>query len=150
MTNDHATGPNSNGRKSDGRFAQGNRLSPGRPPGARGKAALLAEQLIDADCAGIVEQLVTAAKGGDVAAAKVLLDRLLPAKRDRHIEYQLSPINSAADAAAAINHILAGVGAGELTASEGDALVKMVESAAKVIEISLLEARVAALEGART
>ena len=121
----------------------------GRPPGARGKAALLAEHLIDADCAGIVSQLVVSAKGGDTAAAKVLLDRLLPAKRDRHIEYQLPPINSAADAASAINTVLVGVGSGELTASEGDGLVRMIEAAAKIIELSMLEARVAALEAAK-
>ena len=88
---DDGAGPTSNERKSDGRSAEGNRLSPGRPPGARGKAALFAEKLIDADCAGVVAKLVEAAKSGDVGAAKVLLDRLLLAKRDRLIQYELPP-----------------------------------------------------------
>lgn len=93
MTSPKEPSPDKNGRKKDGRFAAGFVANPsGRPPGARGKAALLAEQLIDADCQGIVSKMVSLAKDGDVGAARMLIDRLLPAKKiaQFNLNYSLS------------------------------------------------------------
>jgi Family of unknown function (DUF5681) len=131
-------------------FEKGRSGNPaGRPPGARGKAALLAEALVEADCAMIVTRLIEAAKAGDVGAAKVLMDRLLPAKKDRHLQFELPRIETAVDASVALNCILEGVSAGEITPAEGDSLCKLVESSARIVELALLEQRVAALETAR-
>ena len=131
-------------------FEKGRSGNPaGRPPGARGKAALLAEALVDADCEAIVAKVIEAAKAGDVAAAKILMDRLLPAKKDRHVQFELPRVETAVDAAVALNKILEGVSTGEITPTEGDALSKLVESSARIVELALLEERVAALEAAR-
>jgi hypothetical protein len=67
-----------NGRNSNGQFAKGNPGGPGNPY-ARHVARLRAS-LIEAVGDGlkdIVQGMVTAAKGGDVAAAKLLLSYLL-------------------------------------------------------------------------
>ncbi len=149
MSNEGAPEPNKSGRKKDGTFAPGHCANPsGRPPGARGKAALLAEQLIDADCNGIISKMVTLAKGGDVAAARLLIDRLLPAKKDRPIIFELPKIESGADASAALAQVLQAVGNGQLLPSEGEALSKLIESQARLTELAILEQRVAALEEA--
>lgn len=131
-------------------FEKGQSGNPaGRPRGARGKAALLAEALVEADCELIVSRLIEATKAGDVGAAKVLMDRLLPAKKDRHIQFELPRIETAVDASVALICILEGVSVGEITPAEGDSLCKLVESSARIVELALLEQRVAALETAR-
>ena len=68
-----------NGRNSKGQFAKGNPGGPGNPYARH--VALLRTSLIEAvgddGLKEIVQGMVTAAKGGDVAAAKLLLSYLL-------------------------------------------------------------------------
>jgi hypothetical protein len=47
-----------------------------------------------------------------------------------------------------MNQILEGVAQGTLTPSEGDAFAKLIESAAKISELAVLEERVRRLEEA--
>ena len=67
------------GRTSNGQFAEGNKCGTGNPYARR--VARLRSALLDAvgenGLADIVQGMVTAAKGGDVAAAKLLLSYLL-------------------------------------------------------------------------
>lgn len=66
------------GRDAGGRFAQGNKAGRGNPHHrkvARLRAALL-ERVTPDDIAAVVAALVAKAKGGDVAAIKLLLDRV--------------------------------------------------------------------------
>jgi len=74
------TDPNgANGRDANGRFAKGNPGGPG--PAFPRRVAELRAAILDAvtpaDVVDVIRALVKAAKGGDVAAAKVFLDRLL-------------------------------------------------------------------------
>ncbi len=147
MTNPKEPSPDKNGRKKDGRFAPGYVANPsGRPPGARGKAALLAEKLIDADCQGIVSKMVSLAKDGDIGAARMLIDRLLPAKKDRPIQFELPPITNGADASVALANVIHAVGSGKLLPSEAEVLSKLIEAQARLTELAILEQRVATLE----
>ena len=69
----------SSGRNSNGQFAKGNPGGPGNPYArhvARLRASLI-EAVGDDGLKDIVQGMVTAAKGGDVAAAKLLLSYLL-------------------------------------------------------------------------
>ena len=69
----------SSGRNSSGQFAKGNKCGTGNPYArhvARLRASLI-EAVGDDGLAEIVQGMVTAAKGGDVAAAKLLLSYLL-------------------------------------------------------------------------
>jgi len=71
--------PSPNGRNGAGRFAKGNPGGPGNPHAAsvaRLRAALV-EAVTPDDVAAIARALVTQAKGGDVAAVRELLNRLL-------------------------------------------------------------------------
>lgn len=68
-----------NGRSTGGRFAAGNKLAKGNPHAkrvARLRSALL-KAVSPADLRDVITALLTAAKGGDVAAARELLQRLL-------------------------------------------------------------------------
>ena len=134
-------------RKPNGKFAAGNRANPsGRPKGALNKATILAQELIDNEGELIVRKALELAKSGDSSALKLVMDRLLPPRKDKIIEFQLPQINNGQDASAAMAQVIEGVSAGELTPQEGDSLAKLIESAARLAEISILEARVAALE----
>lgn len=77
----------SNGRDAGGRFTKGNAGGPGNPFAAhvgRLRSALINAVSID-DMKAIVGALVKKAKGGDVAAAKIVLERCL----GRPIEHDL-------------------------------------------------------------
>lgn len=73
-----ANGPDGD-RDAQGRFLPGNRGGPGNPLAAR--VAKLRSALIEAvsaeDVREIVETLVRLAKGGDLGAARLILDRTL-------------------------------------------------------------------------
>ena len=58
----------------------------GRPKGARGKATILAERLLDGEAQDIIRAAINLAKSGDVAAIIwVCLDRIAPRKRHRPV-----------------------------------------------------------------
>jgi len=68
-----------NGRGPDGRFRKGNPGGPGNPHArqvARLRAALL-EAITPEDIAAVVRAMIERACAGDVAAAKVILERAL-------------------------------------------------------------------------
>lgn len=75
-----------NGRQPDGKFGPGNRAAAGRSS----KAAALRKAFLDAikveDVAAIAAKLVSAAKGGDVQCAKLILDRLGKPQPDDHAD----------------------------------------------------------------
>lgn len=67
------------GRDRNGRFARGNSGGPGNPFARRVAQlrAVMMETVSDDDMRAVVQTLLTLAKSGDVAAIKLLLDRLL-------------------------------------------------------------------------
>jgi hypothetical protein len=120
----------------------------GRPKGARGKAALLAERMFEGEAEDIIRAAIDLAKGGDAAAVRVCLDRIAPRPKDRAIAFELPPLQSAADAASALAAITAAVTAGDLTPSEAGELFKLVDGFARMLEARNFEERVARLEHA--
>src|ERR1700722_8064187 len=67
----------------------------GNPHGRRAKGLATAERLRNAlvkDLPGILEGVVKAAKGGDMAAARTILDRVLPPLKAIEIPAFLAPL----------------------------------------------------------
>ena len=118
----------------------------GKPIGARNKATALAMKILESGAADIVEMIVNAAKGGDLTAAKMVLDRLAPPVRERAISMTLPDTSTAAGISAAQGAILASVAAGELLPAEATALTGIVESRRRAVETVDLEQRIAELE----
>ena len=118
----------------------------GRPPGARNKATIIAEALLQGEAEALTRSAIEKAKDGDTAALRMCLDRLAPPSKHRTIAFELPPLASAADAASALATITAAVGAGELTPSEAGELFKLVDGFARMLEAKNLEQRVARLE----
>src|SRR5215467_13576350 len=104
--------PRNNAANTRGRpFQQDN---PGRPPGARHKATLAAEALLDGEAEGLTRKCVEMALGGDSTALRLCLDRILPARRERPVNFQILPLQSAEDAAAVMAAITRAMADGEL------------------------------------
>ena len=74
-------------RRDGGRpFRPGESGNPnGRPAGARNRVSALALKLMDADAEPVIVALIQAAKGGDVAAIKLVLERVAPLPRNRPV-----------------------------------------------------------------
>lgn len=118
----------------------------GRPRGVS-KAQQLREAIAK-DAPAIIEVLRGQALAGDVQAAKVLLERALPALKPVELPHALA-LPDGASLTDKGHAILAAAGAGELAPGQAAALLTAVGTLARVIEATELEARIKALEDAR-
>jgi len=131
-------------------FQKGQSGNPrGRPPGTRNRATRAAEALLDGEAETLTRACVTAALGGDATALRLCLERILPPRRDRPIDFRLSPVTTAAEACVALGEIVEAVSAGHLTPTEATAVAGLVDAFVKALETQDLESRIIALE-ART
>jgi len=143
--------PISNGRKADGTFVAGNNANPaGRPKGSRHKISLLAEKLMSDDVEGVVKSVVSAAKNGDMTAARLILERVSPPRKDTPISIELPDINSIDDVSTAMALVVKSAANAEIGLSEADALTKLLQGYADALHAKELEARISALEQAQT
>lgn len=113
----------------------------GRPPGSRNKVTVAIEQLLEDDAENIAAKAIELAKNGDPALMRVVLNRLSPPRKDRHIAYTLPPIESVADGLVALGAIADAVAAGELTPSEAKHLSDFIGNYVKAFEVMELEVR---------
>ena len=133
------------------RFKPGQSGNPnGRPKGARNKTTLAVEAMLDGEHEALTRKVIELAKDGDMGAMRLCMDRLAPARKDRHIEFALPKMQKASDAAEAAAAIVAAVSVGELTPSEASELTKVVECYARTLQVSDFEARLERLEKGAT
>lgn len=133
-----------NGRSSDGTFTTGNA---GRPKGARNRTTQAVMALLEGEAEALSRKAVEMALAGDSVALRLCLERLAPPRKDAPVQFQLPRMESARDAAEASGAVLEAVSIGELTPTEGAQIMTLVDSYRRTLEVTELEARVAALEG---
>jgi hypothetical protein len=131
------------GRSSDGRFAAGN---PGRIPGVKNRATRLAEVLFDGSAEEICNVVIDAAKSGDMVAARLVIERICPPRKDRPISFHLPEVETSDDSNAAMAGLISSVAAGEVTPEEGNVVASLIEKHVRIRETSDFEARLKALE----
>ena len=136
-------GRNTADRDAAGRFAVGNKASPGRPPG-RGTVAALRETLAQ-DVDKIIEVLREQALAGDAQAIRIILDRVLPSLRPIELPAVLTLPSSGtlADYARAVVQAAAD---GNLVPSQAAQIVTALAGVAKIVESTELVKRIEALE----
>src|SRR3984957_4557243 len=89
-------------RTGGGHFRKGASGNPGgRPAGARNKALLAMEALLDGEAEAITRVAVDKAKEGDTTALRLCLERILPPRKDRPVSFSLPQRGTVADAPAA-------------------------------------------------
>ena len=124
-------------------FSAGN---PGRPRGTRNKTTLAVDLLLEGEAEALTRKAVEMVLEGDTGALRLCLDRIAPARKDRHVPFALPAITTAADAVAASSALVAAVADGELTPSEASELGRLVETVIRSIELSDVQDRLAKLE----
>jgi hypothetical protein len=119
-------------------FRKGQSGNPaGRRPGT-GQTTKLREQIAKR-IPRIIEELVNKAEGGDVPAAKLLLERTLPPLRPETRQPQgPTPTDPAG--------ILRAVGEGRLPLDQAETLMDLAATAARVSELGEIQARLERLE----
>jgi hypothetical protein len=100
----------------------------GRPKGARNRATIAAETLLEGEAQALTRKAVELAKGGDTMALKLCLERILPPRKDRLVSFELPPIVSADDAAKAVGAVLDAVAAGQITPSEAVTVAGLIDA----------------------
>lgn len=101
----------------------------GRPKGARNRATLAAEALLEGEAEALTRKAVELALAGDVTALRLCMERLVPPRKERPICLDLPPINSPEDAQRAVNVVLEAVAGGQITPSEAAALCGLIDAA---------------------
>src|SRR5215472_15853542 len=91
----------------------------GRPLGARNAATMIAEQLLDGEVEAITRKVIELAKQGDLTALRLCLERIVPPRRERPVNFTLPEINSVDHATKAMAAITTAVANGELTLGSG-------------------------------
>ena len=135
------------GKKQDTRFKPGQSGNPkGKPRGAKNHATKLAEKLIDNQCEALVQKAVEMALNGDIQALKLLIERLVPARKDRPISLDLPKVQSAQDLIEAMGLVIESVGIGEIEPEQAKTLSTMLELNRRSIETAEIEERLLALE----
>ena len=114
----------------------------GRAPGS-GEVAKLRATIAE-HVPALVAVLVERALGGDVGAARLLLERVIPPLKAAEEAAPLAlPDGTLTEQGRAV---LGAVAAGELAPGQGAALLAAIGTLARVVEVDELERRIAALE----
>lgn len=114
----------------------------GRPPGT-GEVARMRSALAE-HIPQIVESLVARAVAGDTGAARLILERYMPALKPIELAQSVPiPSGGLADQGRAV---VASIASGELAVGQGASLLSAIGSLARVVEVDELIRRVEALE----
>ena len=132
--------------KRPGRWKAGESGNPaGRKPGSGEVAKMRAAMAKHVPA--LLAVLVARAMGGDIGAARLLLERTIaPLKASEETARLALPDGTLTEQGRAV---VAAVAAGELSPGQGAALLASLGSLAKLTEADELERRIAALEGTR-
>jgi hypothetical protein len=117
----------------------------GRPKGSGNRSTSALRGLIGNEAGDIIRVLVEAARGGNVSAAKILLDRILPPARTGICDVEL-PLPSEQPLAASADALICAVSNGELAPSDAALIGTLLKTRAELTDLAQLERRLANLE----
>jgi len=131
------------GRNNKGRFVPGQSGNPaGRPPAMPPE---LRQRLTEAS-ADIIEGVISAARGGDMQAARLVLERIAPVTRSTAAPVYIPELEQAATLSDKAQAVINAVARGECPPDIGATMIQALGACAKIIEIDELERRLSALE----
>ena len=90
--------------------------------------------------------LTAATQDGDMAAAKLIIDRVIPSRRGAPVSFHIRPLKAPEDCALAYADLLDDVGAGRLTPDEAQTISAIVAKRAELFPSIELAAEIAALK----
>ncbi len=132
-----------------GQFKPGQSGNPtGKPRGARHRATVAAEALLDGEAEALTRRAVELALEGDTTALRLCLERVLPPRKGRPINFTLPKMTNTGDLRAAALAILGAVSEGDISPEEAAAVAPLIEGVRKTMETDELSRRLEALEQA--
>lgn len=107
---------------------------------------MAAEVLLEGSLGRVCSRIEEEAINGNMQAAKMILERFLPPRKDRLIRLDLPEIKTQEDILSASSSIVTAVCKGEISPSEAEALSRTIDLYSKALETHELELRLQALE----
>ena len=101
---------------------------------------------MDGEGEKLARKAVDLALAGDVTALRLCLDRVAPCRRERPVNLDLPDAASVADLPAVTQAILRAIASGEIAPGEAASLATSVSSHQRSLELTEIEARLAAVE----
>jgi len=126
-------------------FEAGNTAGQGRLQGSRNKKTIFQEEL-EKDGTEIIQKIKLEALNADPTAMRLCMERLVPLAKSPNASFPLPSVDKAADLTVAISAVIEAVAEGELSAQEGEAVARIVESQRRNIEVEEFDARLRSLE----
>lgn len=131
------------GRNSQGRFVPGKSGNPaGRPPVMPPE---LRQRLTEAS-PEIIEGVISAARGGDMQAARLVLERIAPVTRSTAAPVYIPELEQATTLSDKAKAVINAVARSECPPDIGATMIQALGACAKIIETDELERRLSALE----
>lgn len=106
----------------------------------------MAQSLLENDVEAICTRLLIEAKEGNIQAIKIVMDRILPARKELPMALDLPEIKTPTDLLNAISAITSAVGSGIISPSEGEALSRIIDINLKAVALQDFEKRLILLE----
>lgn len=128
-------------RDKQGRFIPGTSGNPGGRP----KKADQLRELLSKDARAIAKQVIELAKGGDMKAARLVLDRCIPLERAvmPATPFSLNPDEPLTEQG---KSVLAAISRGEIPPDTGRALIDAITALARVTELDEIQRRLDVIE----
>ena len=121
--------------KNTTRFEKGTSGNPnGRPKGSRNRSTLAAETLLDGEAEALTRKAIELALDGDLGAVRLCLERLIPARRSRVIQFDLPETSTVEDVVIAYDAVITAMADGEISPDEAATVAGVLESKRKAIE----------------
>ena len=106
------------------------------------------EALLDGEAEELTRKAIEMAKTGDPAALRLVIDRIIPPRRERPIVFDMPKLESPADAVKATAALVEAVSVGDITPGEASELSKLVDGFTNALKAEDLQKRVGAIEAA--
>jgi len=126
-------------------FQPGNTAGKGRPQGSSNKKTVFQEAL-EKDGEKIIQKIKLRALKADPMAMRLCMERLIPVAKEPNHRFWLPSVETPANLAEAISAVTEAVAEGELSAQEGEAVARIIESQRRNIEVGEFDLRLKALE----
>ncbi len=119
-------------------FEKGKSGNPnGRPKGSRNKTTLATLELLGDEAEEITRIAIEKAKDGDIAAIKLVMDRICPPRKDMPVSFELGNAQTLKSLVVAVDQLLQSISNGEIAPSEAQIVAALIEQQRKTIVSSM-------------
>jgi hypothetical protein len=129
----------------NGRWAPGMSGNPKGAPAGRSRRAQFT-QAISEHLEDVINAVLSAAKQGDIQAARLILERVVPVARGETPPVQIPGLADAKGLTEKAEAVLKVCAAGEISVDVADRLLVAIGSLSRIIEVEDLARRISALE----